>query len=94
MSEAQIAESIVDERWRHLMAFEVQRTRDLLHSGAPLARALGSRVGLELRLVVQGGLRILERIDAVNGDVFARRPTLSARDWTLMGWRALQPLAA
>ena len=94
VSEAQIAESIVDERWRRLMTFEVQRTRDLLHSGAPLARALGGRVGLELRLVVQGGLRILERIDAVNGDVFARRPTLSARDWTLMGWRALQPLPA
>jgi len=45
-----------------------------------------------MRLVVQGGLRILERIDAVNGDVFSHRPTLSARDWTLMGWRALQPL--
>ncbi len=94
VSEAQIARSTVDERWRSLMAFEVQRTRDLLHRGAPLARALGGRVGLELRLVVQGGLRILERIDAVNGDVFTRRPTLSARDWTLMGWRALQPLAA
>ncbi len=94
VSEAQIARGTVDERWHRLMAFEVQRTRDLLHSGAPLAHSLGGRVGLELRLVVQGGLRILERIDAVNGDVFARRPTLSARDWTLMGWRALQPLAA
>ena len=53
------------------MTFEVQRTRDLLQRGAPLARALGGRIGLELRLVVQGGLRILERIDAVNGDVFS-----------------------
>ncbi len=94
VGEEHIARGTVDERWRSLMAFEVQRTRDLLHRGAPLARALGGRVGLELRLVVQGGLRILERIDAVDGDVFGRRPTLSARDWTLMGWRALQPLAA
>jgi len=93
VSEALIADGTVDERWQRLMRFEVQRTRTLLQSGAPLARALGGRVGLELRLVVQGGLRILERIDAVGGDVFARRPTLSARDWTLMGWRALQPLA-
>ncbi len=92
VSEAQIARGTVDQGWRSLMAFEVQRTRDLLQRGAPLARALGGRIGLELRLVVQGGLRILERIDAVNGDVFSRRPTLSARDWTLMGWRALQPL--
>jgi len=42
--------------------------------------------------VVQGGLRILERIDATGGDVFRRRPALSARDWTLMGLRALRPL--
>ena len=92
VSEAQIARGTVDQRWRSLMTFEVQRTRDLLQRGAPLARALEGRIGLELRLVVQGGLRILERIDAVNGDIFSRRPTLSARDWTLMGWRALQPL--
>ncbi|HKO68746.1 MAG TPA: squalene synthase HpnC, partial [Burkholderiaceae bacterium] len=65
---------------------------ELLQRGAPLARTLGGRIGIELRLVVQGGLRILERIDAVNGDVFLQRPKLSARDWTLMGWRALQPL--
>ncbi len=94
VSEAQIARGEVNERWRNLMAFEVQRTRELLQSGAPLARELGGRIGVELRLVVQGGLRILERIDAVNGDVFSHRPTLSARDWTLMGWRALQPLPA
>ncbi|HVG05436.1 MAG TPA: squalene synthase HpnC [Burkholderiaceae bacterium] len=92
VSEAQIARGEVDGRWRSLVAFEVQRTCGFLQRGAPLARELGGRIGFELRLVVQGGLRILERIDAVNGDVFTHRPTLSARDWTLMGWRALQPL--
>jgi len=39
---------------------------------------------------VQGGLRILERIEASAGDVFHRRPILAARDWLLMGWRSLQ----
>ncbi len=92
VSEAQIARGSIDQNWRRLMAFEVERTRSLLQRGAPLARALGGRIGIELRLVVQGGLRILERIDAVGGDVFSQRPTLSARDWTLMGWRALHPL--
>jgi squalene synthase HpnC len=93
VNEVQIARGTVDQRWQSLMRFEVQRTRELLQRGAPLARALGGRIGLELRLVVQGGLRILEQIDAVNGDVFSRRPKLSARDWTLMSWRALQPLS-
>jgi phytoene synthase len=72
------------------MAFEVRRARQLLLDGAPLAAALGGRIGLELRLVVQGGLRILERIDAIDGDVFSQRPVLSAGDWTLMGLRALR----
>jgi hypothetical protein len=38
--------------------------------------------------VVQGGLRIAERIDAVGGDVFAQRPQLGPRDWAVMWWRA------
>jgi squalene synthase HpnC len=90
VDEAQIARRLVDDRWRALMAFEVARARALLESGAPLAPALGGRIGLELRLVVQGGLRILERIDAAGGDVFRHRPALSARDWTMMGLRALR----
>jgi squalene synthase HpnC len=94
VTEAHIEHGTVDQCWQSLMGFEVQRTREFLQRGAPLARTLGGRVGLELRLVVQGGLRILERIDAVNGDVFSHRPKLSARDWTLMAWRALQPLPA
>ena len=93
VSEAQIAERRCDDRWCALIAFEVGRTRTLLASGAPLAAELGGRIGLELRLVVQGGLRILERIDAAGGDVFRHRPTLSAQDWTVMGLRALRPAA-
>jgi phytoene synthase len=92
VEEAQIAQRLVDDRWRALMDFEVARARALLMSGAPLAPALGGRIGVELRLVVQGGLRILERIDAAGGDVFRRRPALSARDWTMMGLRALRPV--
>lgn len=92
VGEEDIARGRADERWRSLMAFETGRARSLLLSGAPLSGALGGRVGMELRLVVHGGLRILERIDAVGGDVFRRRPALAARDWTLMGLRALRPL--
>jgi squalene synthase HpnC len=94
VSQLQIERRVADARWSALMSFETKRARELLCTGAPLAAALGGRVGLELRLVVQGGLRILERIDAVGGDVFRSRPTLSARDWTLMGWRVLRPLPA
>lgn len=95
VSEAHIAQGRADLQWRGLMEFQIARTRRMLLQGAPLARTLGGRVGLELRLVVQGGLRILERIEDVGGDIFTRRPSLTARDWALMSWRAMQaPVSA
>lgn len=87
---AQIAQGEVDQRWHALIQFEVERTRAMMLSGAPLALRLPGRVGWELRLVVQGGLRILERIEAVNYDVFRRRPRLGPIDWGVMAWRAIR----
>lgn len=84
VSERQIADGIVDERWRRLMAFEVARTRELLRSGLPLARALPLRARLELKMVIAGGLRILRAINGAQGDVFRRRPVLRKRDWAMM----------
>jgi squalene synthase HpnC len=76
--------------WARLMRAQTERARAMLESGAPLAGSLGGRIGFELRLVVQGGLRIAERIDAVDGDVFRRRPTLGKADWIVMTARALR----
>jgi phytoene/squalene synthetase len=49
------------------------------------------RAGLELRAVIAGGLRILERIERVDGDVFNRRPMLTKRDWALLALRTFAP---
>ncbi len=83
--------SATTERWRALMQFQVDRARRLMHEGAPLALDVGGRLGWELRLIVQGGLRILQKIEAVGHDVFRQRPTLGAADWLVMSWRAWQP---
>ena len=79
----------VTANWQALLAFEVQRARAMMLEGAPLARALPGRIGWELRLVVLGGLRILERIEAVGYDVFRHRPALGRGDWARLAWRAL-----
>ncbi|HEY8974132.1 MAG TPA: squalene synthase HpnC [Burkholderiaceae bacterium] len=63
--------------------------RELMLEGAPIAPAVPGRVGWELRLVVQGGLRILAKIEAMNFASFARRPRLHAADHLLIGLRAL-----
>jgi phytoene synthase len=90
VGEADIAAQTCDERWRALLAFEVQRARTMMVAGAPLARRLPGRIGWELRLVVQGGLRILERIEAAGYDVFRHRPVLVRSDWPRLIWRALR----
>lgn len=74
--------------WRFLMRFEVERAQAMLESGAPLATRLPGRIGWELRLVVQGGARILARIADAGYDVFHHRPTLGPFDWLHMLRRA------
>ena len=75
--------------WQALMQEQVAQARELLQSGLPLPRRLGGRIGFELKLVVHGGLRILERLDQLHYDIFLQRPTLNKSDWGLLLWRAL-----
>ena len=89
VSDAQIEEGRVNANWIALMRFEVERARQMMLYGAPLARSLPGRMGFELRLMVCGGLRILEKIEAVGYDVFRRRPQLTAADWPVLCSRAL-----
>jgi phytoene/squalene synthetase len=89
ISEAQIAAGDCGGRWAEFMAFQTARTRALLDSGRPLGRILKGRIGLEMRMIIAGGARILDRIDAVGGDVFRRRPVLTKPDWALMFGRSL-----
>jgi len=63
-------------------------SRGLMLQGAPLALRVPGRAGWELRLVVQGGLRILEKIARMDHAALLRRPTLSARDLPVLLWRA------
>ena len=88
VTERQIAEARCDAGWRSLMAFQADRTEALMRSGAPLGRTLPGRIGLEIRATVAGGLRILQKIRAVDYDVFRRRPVLRALDWPLLLLRA------
>jgi squalene synthase HpnC len=90
VSERHIEGEIVDANWQALMAFELGHARTMMLQGAPLALALPGRIGWELRLVVQGGLRILERIEGAHYDVFRHRPKLTKRDYLRMLWRALR----
>ena len=63
--------------------------RTTMQSGSPLVHRLPGRAGWELRLVVQGGLRILDKVDALKGGSLHTRPKLRGWDWCVMLGRAL-----
>ena len=89
IGEADIAAGRWSANWAALMDFEIDRTQALMQRGAPLVHALPGRLGWEIRLTIQGGLRILERLRQVRGNVFARRPKLGKWDWLVLAGRSL-----
>ncbi len=64
--------------------------RELMQQGAPLVHRLPGRAGWELRLVVQGGLRILDKIEDLGFDSFTQRPTIGKADAPVLLWKALR----
>jgi phytoene/squalene synthetase len=62
--------------------------RALMLQGSPLVHRLSGSIGWELRLVVQGGLRILDKVEALDGASLLARPRLGTLDWPRMLARA------
>ena len=71
-----------------MVADYVAQARCLMHAGAPLACRIPGRAGWELRLVVQGGLRVLDKIEAMDFATWRVRPKLGWADLPVLFWRA------
>ncbi len=71
-----------------LIAYYAKSSRVMMEKGSPLATRIAGSAGWELRLVVQGGLRILDKIEALNHATWRQRPKLSVADLPLLLWRA------
>jgi hydroxysqualene synthase len=62
----------------------------LMIEGSGIVHRVPGRAGWELRAVVQGGLRVLDRIEGQGFDTFTRRPRLGPADAPVVLWRALR----
>ena len=89
VSEAELLRQKISSNTRTLVADGVDWARQLMRQGAPLVKQVPGRAGWELRLVVQGGLRIAERIEQLDFATLQHRPVIGKRDALLMGWRTL-----
>jgi squalene synthase HpnC len=75
---------------RGLLAELADWARSLMQQGAPLVHQVPGRAGWELRLVVQGGLRILDKLADSQHASLLQRPRLRAWDLPTLGWQALR----
>jgi squalene synthase HpnC len=75
---------------RALVRELVEWAAALMTEGAPLAQRMPGRIGWELRLVVQGGQRILEKIALMDYASVRTRPVLQRSDAPVLAWRALR----
>lgn len=97
ISEQNIADFVaqskpIDEKWQQFMQFNCKRASMLMRTGKPLGNILTGRIGFELRMMIAGGERILDKISAVKGDVFKHRPKLHLGDWLIIFFKALLKL--
>ncbi len=90
ITEHQLARGETNDLWWPFMQFQIARAQKLLQAGAPLGKQLPGRIGLELRLIVLGGDRILNKLHTSKGDIFHHRPVLKKIDWLSMIYRAVR----
>jgi squalene synthase HpnC len=79
-SESELLRSTFNERFKELMAFQVNRTAELFVEGKPLVSKVGKDLSLELKLTWNGGTSILRKIHQLNFDVLNHRPILTVAD--------------
>jgi squalene synthase HpnC len=72
--ESDLAGTSAPPELRALMAFEVDRARELLNQGAPLAATLRGRASFAVRAFVAGGRSALQAIERADYDVLASTP--------------------
>ena len=73
----------------NLITFKAINTPARMLNGSKLVHLIPGRTGWEIRFVVQGGLRILDKIKALDYAMLVKRPKLSKLDYLMIGWRAL-----
>ncbi|MBK8163311.1 MAG: squalene synthase HpnC [Gammaproteobacteria bacterium] len=80
VGEDAISAGRTDAAMLRLVELQVVRIRALYATGAPLGRELRGRLGLELRLILSGARRVLDKLAEERVDVFSR-PRLTRMDW-------------
>ena len=80
VTEAIISEQITNTEMRALIAHQLQRARKMMVEGSDLGARINGRFGLQLRMMINGGLQICKLLENNRENVYAR-PRLNTLDW-------------
>lgn len=87
VDERLIAQDESNENLKKLIDFQLERIEGLLVKGAPLGRSLSGRFGLEIRAIIAGAHKVVEKLHK-QSNCFAR-PRLSRWEKIVLIWHAL-----
>lgn len=89
VTEQHLRDCTTDEAMSGLINLQIIRARSIMMTGAPLGKTLTGLFGFELRMIIQGGLEVLERLkDNLEINVY-QRPRLKRREGLKLAWQAL-----
>ena len=88
VTEDHIKEKRSDEAMYNLVQKQINTAREKMLFGKPLGKAITGRFGFQLRIMINGGLRVLDLLEKQRDDLFSR-PRLGTSDWIWMIWKAI-----
>ncbi len=80
VDEAMLQAGTLTDPLRRLLAFQVERTREIFEEGRALPNQVRGMLSLELKLVWLGGTCILDKLPAADYDFYRRRPKIRTLD--------------
>ena len=85
----ELAKGEMNDRFKNLIAFEIERTREMFYEGASLPSKVDKDLRLELKLVWFGGMAILKKTERYGVSIVRRRPSLNSFNKFMIFMRSL-----
>jgi len=80
VNETTISQNLSDSNMRALITHQIGRARQMMLDGSILGTRVKGRFGLQLRMMINGGLQICKLLENNRENVYAR-PRLGTLDW-------------
>lgn len=89
VSESDLLNLKMNDDLKKLIKFNVDRAREIMNQGKELTKKLKGKFTVEIRWTILGGEEILKKIEKIDFNVVAIRPTISKLDYIKIFIRSL-----